>query len=288
VIGGATTRSLANHNFDTSLYRPDVRGAARYIKEHATDKDLIVLLGGHNYPAFTYYYRGPQPILPLPDNLLPDTRTPVDIHAFQALDQAIAGRRRLWLVLWQEQLADPTGLIVDELEHTYHRLGVGETFHDVGLLLFDVSPGPLLSQNAAPSTALRADFENLIRLQGYDLPTHKAQPGDTLYLYLYWESLSEMGHDYKVFTQILDASGTIVAQHDKVVGAESYPTSHWAPGAIVRDRFMLTVRSDAAPGRYKLIAGLYRPGGRMPRLPVSGQGAQGDHVVLADIEVQSK
>lgn len=295
VIGGATTRSLANHHLDRSLYRPDVRGAARYIQDHATDKDLIVLLGGHNYPAFTYYYRaGRRPSLPivsLPDSLLPDTRAPVDVRALGVLDQAIAGRQHLWLVLWQDQLADPTGLVVDTLEHTYNRLGVGATFHKVGLLLFDVSPGPRLSPNAAPSSMLIANFNRMphpaeIRLRGYDLPGSKAQPGDTLYLYLYWESLGKIEHDYKVFTQILDTSGNIVAQHDKVVGAESYPTSHWAPGVLVRDRFMLTVRPDAPLGRYTLIAGLYRSGGNMPRLRVSGQGAQGDHVVLAEIEVQ--
>ena len=173
VIGGATTRSLANHYLDKRLYRPDVRGAARYIEEHATDQDLIVLLGGHNRPAFTYYYRGPIPILALPGGLLPDTRAPVDVRALEALDQALSGRQRLWLVLWQEQLADPTGLIVDELEHTYHRLGVGRTFHDVGLLLFDVSPGPLLSRNAAPSALLRADFGDRYASKGTICPRER-------------------------------------------------------------------------------------------------------------------
>lgn len=286
VLGGATTRSLANHTLNPSLYRPDVRGAARYVETHATAQDLIVLLGGHNYPAFTYYYRGSLPILSLPDKLLPDTRAPVDVRALQTLDQAIAGRQHLWLVLWQEHLADPTGLIVDELEHTYHRLGVGETFHDVGLLLFDVSPGPRLSRNAAPSSTLDAELNREVRLHGFDLPRQTVRPGGTLYLYLYWESIGQIDHDYKVFTQILTPDGQIVAQHDKVAGAESYPTSHWTPDMLVRDRFMLTVRPDARPGRYTLIAGMYRPGGSMPRLPASGQGARGDHIVLAEIEVQ--
>jgi 4-amino-4-deoxy-L-arabinose transferase-like glycosyltransferase len=285
VIGGATSRSLANHYLNKALYRPDVRGVARYVEEHAAEQDLIVLIGGHNYPAFTYYYRGALPVLPLPDDLLPDTRAPIDVKALETLDQALSGRQRLWLVLWQEQLADPTGLIVDELEHTYHRLGVGSTFHDVGLLLFDVSSGPRLSQNAAPSSPLRADFRDPIRLQGYDLPVRTIQPGGTLYLYLYWESLGKIDRDYKVFTQVLDRDGKIVAQHDKVMGAESYPTSHWPPGALVRDRFMLTVHPDAPPGQYTLITGLYRPGGNMPRLPLSGQNAQGDHIVLAEIEI---
>ena len=160
----------------------------------------------------------------------------------------------------------------------------------MSLLLFDVSPGPRLAQAAAPQSPLLADFGSgsEVRLLGYDLDRQIARPGDTLYLHLYWQSLGEMDHDYKVFTQIVDGQGQIVAQQDKIAGAESYPTSHWPPGTIVRDRFMLTVRSDAPPGQYALIAGLYRPSRHMPRLPARGDGANGDHVVLAEITVRSK
>jgi hypothetical protein len=265
---------------------------AHYIQAHATPEDLIVLIGGHSYPAFTYYYDGALPVLPMPDKLLPDTRAPIDVRALEALDRAIAGRQRLWLVLWQAPLADPTGLITDELEHTYHRLGIGRTFHDVSLLLFDVSHGPRLAQAASPQFPLLADFgsddRDRVRMLGYDLDRQTVRPGDTLYLHLYWEPLGELDHDYKVFTQIVDDEGQIIAQHDKIAGAESYPTSHWPPGTIVRDRFMLTVRPDAPPGQYDLIAGLYRPSRRMPRLPVQGEGANGDHVVLAEITVQKQ
>jgi hypothetical protein len=288
-VGGATARSLANHYLDERLYRPDLRTVAQYIQAHATPDDLIVLIGGHSYPAFAYYYEGPLPVLPMPDKLLPDTGAPIDVRALETLDRAIAGRQNLWLVLWQAPLADPTGLITDELEHTYHRLGIGRTFHNVSLLLFDVSPGPRLAQAASPPLAWLADFSSgdrrQMRLLGYGLDRQTAQPGDTLYLHLYWESLDEMDHDYKVFTQIVDEQGQIVAQQDKVTGAESYPTSHWPPGTIVRDRFMLTVHPDAPPGQYTLIAGLYRPSRRMPRLPVQGEGANGDHVVLAEITI---
>jgi uncharacterized membrane protein len=288
LVGGATARSLANHYLDERLYRPDLRAVAHYVQAHATPDDLIVLIGGHSYPAFTYYYEGPLPVLPMPDKLLPDTRAPIDVRALETLDRALAGRQKLWLVLWQAPLADPTGLITDELEHTYHRLGIGRTFHNVSLLLFDVSPGPRLAQAATPQSPLLADFGSgsEVRLLGYSLDRQTARPGDTLYLHLYWESLDEMDHDYKVFTQILDHEGRIVAQHDKIAGAESHPTSHWPPGTIVRDRFMLTVRPDAPPGQYALIAGLYRPSRRMPRLSVEGEGANGDHVVLAEITVQ--
>jgi mannosyltransferase len=261
VLGGATTRSLANYYFDPHFSRPDMRAVARYIEENAAPDDLIVLVGGHGAPAFTYYYRGPLPVLPLPDALLPTTRAPLDVHALETLDRALAGRERLWLVLWQATLADPTGLISDELEHTYPRLGVGQTFHDVAL-------------DVVPRSPLQADFDGQVRLEGYTLPSRTVDPGGTVYLYLYWRSLVEMHHDYKVFTQILSADGQIVAQDDQIAGAAEYPTSHWPPGSVVRDRFLLTVYPETPPGQYTLIAGLYKPDAHAPRLPVEGAEAR--------------
>jgi hypothetical protein len=287
-FGGATTRSLANHYLNTQFYRPDFRAVAQYVTEHATPDDLIVLVGGHSYPAFVYYYRGLLPVLPLPDKLLPTTQQPIDLSALVTLNEAIEGHQTLWLVLWQATLADPTGLIVDTVEQTYHRLGVSTGFHEVALLAFDVSPGPLLAENLKPQTPMSVDLGREIRFLGYDLPVDTARPGDTLYLYLYWEALPQITADYKVFTQILDADLKIVAQQDRVAGAESYPTSHWPAGAIVRDRFLLTIRPDAPPGQYTLIAGLYNPGGDQLRLPVEGTGAQGDHILLSAITIQQK
>lgn len=290
LIGGATARSLANTYFDPEHYRPDVRAVARYIEAHATPGDVIVLLAGHNAPAFTYYYRGDQPIVALPDKLLPDTRQPLDVRALETLDAAIEGKERLWLVLWQAPLADPTGLITDELEHTYPRLGVGRTFHDVALLLFDTSSGPRLAQAEMPRSPLQANFQAgndrtvQVRLLGYDLDRQTARAGDTLYLYLYWQAAGEIRHDYKVFTQLVDAEGAIIAQQDKIAGDAAYPTSHWPDGALVRDRFLLTLDANAPPGRYTLIAGLYRPGGDLIRLRV--QESNQDHVVLAQINVE--
>jgi len=195
------------------------------------------------------------------------------------------------LVLWQASLADPTGLITDELEHTYPRLGVSRTFHDIALMLFDTSPGPRLAQTDMPSKALHVEFHASddpanpqIRLLGYDLDRQTVHPGDTLYLYLYWQAANEIPHDYRVFTQLLGAENVIVAQHDKIVGADAYPTSHWPVGALVRDRFLLTLDPDVPPGQYTLIAGLYRPDQDLTRLRV--RETDRDHVVLAQINVE--
>jgi mannosyltransferase len=287
-LGGATARSLGNLYFDERYYRPDFRAVARYIEAHATPDDLIVLLAGHSYPAFTYYYRGPLPVLPLPEGLLPATQSPIDLSALQTLNQAILGRTQLWLVLWQDTLADPTGLVTDELQHTYRRLGVGRTFHGINLLLFDVSPGPLLAGSTAPRVPLHTNLGGQVQLLGYDLPAQVLYPGDTIYLYLYWQSVQDMTHDYKVFTQLLDGNGQIIVQNDQIAGAAAYPTSHWPTGSIVRDRFMLTIPPETTAGQYPLIVGMYQPGGTLTRLPVQGERGHGDYILLTEIQVKAK
>ena len=133
---------------------------------------------------------------------------------------------------------------------------------------------------------MRTELGEQIRFLGYDLPVRSARPGETLYLYLYWQAEVSVTRDYKVFAQILDQQNRIIGQQDKIAGAEPYPTSHWLPGHIVRDRLLLTVSADAAPGSHGLIAGLYSPGADKSRLPVEGEGSQGDHILLTEIEIR--
>lgn len=282
LVTGATFRSLLVHYLDEETYRPDMRSVVTYIESQTTDRDLIVLVGGYTLPAFTYYYRGSSPIVPMPDELLPTTRAPVEPGMLSALNDAIIGRNQLWLVLWEPHISDPTGLVTDALEQTYHRLGVGRTFHGMALMRFDISPGPLLAE--VPSAVLWAEFGEQIELLGYDLPVRTSHPGETVYLYLYWRALVEMAHDYKVFVQILDTDNAIIAQQDQIAGAAEYPTSRWQPGVTIRNRFLLTIKPEAQPGPYRLISGFYNPG-RETRLTAVGENAHTDYVLVDQIEV---
>jgi len=284
---GAAGRALTCYYFDDRLYRPDMRAVVDYIMAEATDRDLVVLVGGYTFPAFAYYAGDALPALPLPDKLLPTTREPIEPKLLGALNEAIVGHEQLWLVLWQPYISDPTGLIADALEQTYHRPGVGQTFHQMALMRFDISAGPLLVD--APRTVQRAEFcaagsGGQIQLLGYDLPVRAFRPGETVYLYLYWQAPDEVRHDYKVFVQILGADDQIVAQQDLIAGAAEYPTSHWTPGAVIRNRFLLTIDPAAPAGTYRLISGFYNPG-RNTRLSALGEGACGDYVLLAQIEI---
>jgi mannosyltransferase len=285
LVLGASVASLQAQYFDEALARPDFRAVANYVKSNVQPDDIIVLIGGHSYPAFAYYFDGELPVHPMPPGLLPSTREPLNYRAVEELTQIAAGRSRLWLVLWQYRLADPMEVILGHLLRSCPRLDVGRNFHDVALLLFSVADCTQGVQ-IGPSHPLRAEFGGQMRLLGYDLGITKATPSMTLYLTLYWEAIDKTVTNYTTLAQLLGPDGHIYGQHDRLTGDDAYPTSHWQQGIVVRNEHTLIVVPDAPPGNYELIVGLYVNEGTLPRLPVTFPGgATDDAVILREIKV---
>ena len=61
----ASIGSLMRLYTDPSLARPDVRSVVRYIEAAELPSDAILLIGGHQAPAFNHYYRGQATVIPL-------------------------------------------------------------------------------------------------------------------------------------------------------------------------------------------------------------------------------
>lgn len=239
--------------------RPDFRGVARYLTEHAAPDDAIVVVGGYATHNLTYYYNGPAHVFGLPyaTNLL-DVRAPVDVRSLAILERETASAARLWLVLWQAHLADPTGLVQSALVDACPRRGVGGDFTNVGLLLFDLTDCRPLDRWAAPPQPLEVAFAAPIRLLGYAVQA----AGETWEVALWWEATGEMSADYTVFVHLLGPEGDLVAQHDHIAGADGYATGQWAPGARVRNRFFLQPPGGVCTG-CQLAVGLYTAEGRL-------------------------
>jgi hypothetical protein len=254
---------------------------AEYIGSHAEAKDAIILVGGHMLPAFTYYYRGNLPIYPLPEGLVVSTKDPLDYGAAEQLNSIAQGRDRLWLVLWQNRIVDPTDVILDQLMLNCPRLEVGRNFQrGFAVLLFSLENHPRFA--AGPKHRYLVNFADQLQLLGYDLDSSRVKPGQTLHLALYWEALREMDRDYLVFTHLISEDERIYGQHDKIAGDDAYPTSHWKKGTIIRDKFEILVAPDTPPGHYTLEVGLYTTYQGIQRLPLKSGG---DRVLLAEITV---
>jgi len=286
LVIGASVASLHRQYLDVAVARPDFRAAAHYVEQYQEMGDAVILVGGHSYPAFAYYFEGDLPVYPMPHSLLPSTREPLDNRAVAQLAEIVANRERLWLVLWQHRLADPTEVVLNHLLRTCPRLDVGQKFHGVALLLFSVTDCDLTAQ-PGPSHPLHAEFGEQMRLLGYDLEPTAAAPGRTLYLTLYWEAIGEVATNYTTFVQLLGPDGHIYAQHDRLTGDDAYPTSRWQPGTVISNSHTPTVSPGAPPGIYKLIVGMYVAEGDLPRLPVTYPAETSDDaIVLVEVKVE--
>jgi mannosyltransferase len=281
-VSVASASSLANYYNSEEYARPDFRSVAEYISSHAEAKDAIILVGGHMLPAFTYYYRGELPIYPLPEGLVVSIKEPLDYRAAEQLNSIAHGRDRLWLVLWQNRLVDPTDVILDQLMLNCPRLAVGRNFHhEFALLLFSLENQPRFA--TGPEHRYPVGFADQIQLLGYDLDSFQAEPGQTLHLALYWEALERMDRDYLVFTHLVGNDERIYGQHDKIAASDAYPTSRWKKGTIIRDKYEILVSTDTPPGDCILEVGLYSTYDGIERLPLKSGG---NHLLLAEVTVE--
>ncbi|MEW6231529.1 MAG: hypothetical protein AB1566_04325, partial [Chloroflexota bacterium] len=140
----------------------------------------------------------------------------------------------------------------------------------------------------APSISPRdAKLGEEVRLVGLSLNNVRLRPGETLRVKLVWLALKPTREDLKVFVHLLSIpAGRLVGQHDGDPVGGYTPTSRWYPGEIVLDEHDITLPTNLSPGKYRLIAGLYRfPA--LDRLKVStGLDSVGDDAVdLGQVEV---
>lgn len=110
----------------------------------------------------------------------------------------------------------------------------------------------------APRPAL-ALFEDDIALVTAQSPATTISPGDAIPLEVTWQAQpAYRAEDMVVVVQLLDDQGEVAANYEAQPLGGRYGTGVWQPGELVRDRHFLTTPADLAPGRYRLVVGLYR------------------------------
>ncbi len=256
----ASLGSLLQLYADPALARPDVRAVAHYIEAAELPSDAILLVGGHQAPAFNHYYRGQATVIPLPPDLLPAAQSPLDARALSELKSIVQAHPRVWLVLWQNQISDPTNIVEDTLVAAGKRINVGANFHDMGLLLFDVNGAQI---DDAPQNTVEAAFTEPLRAVGYNVDNRRIPIDTPLHFGLYLEATGPITGNYQIFAHLVAADGTLIAQADHIAGADSYPTSLWQPGNLLYNRFEIQPPAGTPPGLYRVIVGLYDERGRL-------------------------
>ena len=115
---------------------------------------------------------------------------------------------------------------------------------------------------------VNVDFQDGVKLLGYDLFAEPITGGGRLHVNLYWQAQAKIGHAYTVFVHLLGPDGTVTAQHDGIPAGGTIPTLDWVEAEIVSDRHLIEFPTLPA-GEYGLVVGMYDPA-TGERLPASG------------------
>ncbi len=219
---------------DPAFQRADYRAIVQTITANLRPDDAIILDAPNQAEAFDYYYHADAPVYPLPAGLGGD-----DDATAAAVLAVIQSHPRIYAVFWGEAERDPHRIVEHTLDSQAFELGEA-WYGDVRLARY-----------AAPDTAITmqssgVQFGDHVTLATYGISSTTLQPDDALQVTFDWRADAPLTTRYKVFLQLLDANGVLVAQRDSEPHGGLAPTTTWTPGDVVSDRHALLI--DLPPG----------------------------------------
>jgi len=255
---------------DPEYRRADYRGIVADLNATLRPGDAIVLDAPNQEEVFRYYYDGDAPVYMLPPGLGGN-----DDATRAAVQNIIAAHERAFVVFWGEAERDPNRVVETTLDAEAFEVG-DRWYGDVRLATY------VMPRQLQVSVDSGARFGDHITLERYALSAETVMPGDVLQVRLEWATGEPLEERYKVFVQLLDENGMLVAQRDSEPGGGLALTTTWTPGQTVIDNHALVIPGDLHAAHYLLIAGLYNINQPTARLPVDGN----DALVLAQITVE--
>lgn len=226
---------------DLRYQRDDYRGLANAISNQVSAQDRVVLSAPGLNEVFNYYYRGAAPVVLIPTTANPTTET----------DAVIANSQLIQVVLYGEREQDPNGALEATLNVDAFPID-SRWWGDVRWVRF-AAPRQMQSLGL-----LAVDFGQQIILQGAEISNKSLKQGsrEPILLEFSWVTNQALETRYKVFVQVLDANGVLVAQRDSEPANGTMPTVDWILNQPVIDRHALLLNQLAA-GEYSIIIGLY-------------------------------
>jgi hypothetical protein len=138
------------------------------------------------------------------------------------------------------------------------------------------SPGEFPVPNPTDITA-----GELFTLRGYWLDPRFLEPGASTHVTLFWQTQAAPARDYTLVLWLVDQSGEDYALGRRQPLDGDYPTSRWAAGQWIRDRFDLSLPADLPGGLYQVYAGWRDAGGEF-LITDKGPGISLGEVFVAD------
>lgn len=239
---------------DPAYQRDNYRGLLNDLASIAGDGDALVLGASGLSEIVGYYDDSGLPVYPLPTTN-DDDQTRAETRAL------IQQYDTLYAIFYGTAERDPNGIIADTLNNEAYPIG-DVWYGDVRLLGF----------------ATPAEFDDLrqvdvmfgdaITLQTIGLSDTRFRAGDVVQVRLEWVTSALLETRYKVFIQLLNSDGVLMAQRDSEPGGGLQITTQWEPGETVLDNHALVLSPDLPTGEYTLITGVYDLNNPAARLPV--------------------
>lgn len=159
------------------------------------------------------------------------------------------------------------------------------------IYVYAITPKDYRLNPASPSIAVtQANFSNQMVLQGYDQEQDFGLAGQKLLrITLYWQALRPMPVDYTVFIHLIGPDGQPVVQHDSQPSAGGFiPTSTWQPNERLKDRHVLELPANLAPGTYQVRLGVYNYQTLAPLPVLTNEEATQEWLELGAIELGNR
>ncbi|MGI8915048.1 MAG: glycosyltransferase family 39 protein [Chloroflexota bacterium] len=269
-LAGATVITLHDLYTAPAYARDDNRAAVQLVAAAAAPGAGIVVDTPNFASAFPYYARGRWALLHLPLTLPASAATTLPPLAVFA-----AGHPQIWLMLWQEYLADPNRLVWTWLlQHRY--LAAWTDVHGgIRVLRFDsLPPG---GSSAVP--AHFADTLALVGLQTIPAPQTLTEEQRHVTVDLFWHVLRQPAANDAIVLQVLNHDGMPIAGTQEESGATPFPMSTWRPGDGYHSSLRLTIPTDTGSEGLRLAVLVYDPD-TLRELPASGSNAAGLAVLV--------
>jgi len=265
-LGALWLPPLIGYFTNPALQRDDTRQATRHVVEALAPGDAVVM-SRDNF-AVRYYWpdvwrQSWSADYDLNAGML--LAAPDGLHGILTGDESVlaklnaAPRKRVRLMLWQDDVVDPQKFVESSLWPNGFELGE-YNFAQIRLPLYQIDASPI-----APPQFKATDvvFGDQLALRSAWQREHGVA-GDWFYTVLNWEPLTQLSMDYKVFVHVLDQDGKLAFQNDKLPLNALLPMTRWKPNQPLRDAHAMVIPADLPAGTYRVVAGVYDPVG--PRL----------------------
>jgi mannosyltransferase len=245
------------HNYTNEiLARDDFRSVSAWIHDRIQPDEAIILCSGHMFPAFQYYYRDPA-VIRIPDQPTLSTKALVTYAVADDLNLKLAGKRGVWLVLWQDNVVDPDGILTSMLQDQGVPQTVAQSFWGIRLLHYTLPQAAHFSSQPGIQTPLGLSFGDSLRLLGYRPSALAGAAGDSVSITLFWQALRALPVDYHLLLRILDDRGNEWGRYEGRPAAYDHPTTRWQSDAIVPGSVVAPILAGTPPGDYHLQVAIY-------------------------------